>query len=37
MDARIGLHLKDGVENGVPTTWAGLNFYHLPLAAVITL
>jgi gliding motility-associated protein GldM len=36
MDARIGLHLKDGEENGVPTTWAGLNFYHLPLAAVIT-
>lgn len=36
MTKRVGLVLKDGVENGVPTSWAGINFYHLPLAAVIT-
>jgi gliding motility-associated protein GldM len=30
-----GLDLPDGVENGVPAGWEVVNFYHLPLAAVI--
>lgn len=30
------LELRDGIENGVPVKWEVLNFYHLPLAAVIT-
>lgn len=36
MTNRVGLVLKGGMENGVQTSWAGLNFYHLPLAAVVT-
>ena len=30
-----GLDLPDGVENGVKAGWEVVNFYHLPLAAVI--
>lgn len=38
MEAKIdgGLALPDGVENGVPAKWEIINFYHLPLAGVIT-
>jgi gliding motility-associated protein GldM len=32
---RGGLDLPDGVENGVKAGWEVVNFYHLPLAAVI--
>lgn len=31
-----GLALPGGVENGVPAPWEIINFYHLPLAGVIT-
>lgn len=30
-----GLDLPDGIENGVKAGWEVVNFYHLPLAAVI--
>jgi len=30
-----GLDLPDGVENGVKAGWEVVNFYHLPLAAVV--
>ena len=32
---KAGLDLPDGVENGVKAGWEVVNFYHLPLAAVI--
>lgn len=32
---KAGLELPDGVENGVKAGWEIINFYHLPLAAVI--
>lgn len=36
MEGKIGLVLKGGVEHGQVASWASVNFYHLPLAAVIT-
>ncbi|MBC7413240.1 MAG: gliding motility protein GldM [Bacteroidia bacterium] len=36
MNSKIGLVLKPGMEHGQPAPWASVNFYHLPLAAVIT-
>ncbi len=33
---KSGLDLPDGVENGVKAGWEIINFYHMPLAAVIT-
>ncbi|MEQ1733179.1 MAG: gliding motility protein GldM [Bacteroidia bacterium] len=36
MDSKIGLVLKGGMEHGHAAPWASVNFYHLPLAAVIT-
>ncbi len=32
---KAGLDLPDGIENGVKAGWEVVNFYHLPLAAVI--
>jgi len=32
---KAGLDLPDGVENGVKAGWEVVNFYHLPLAAVV--
>jgi gliding motility-associated protein GldM len=32
---KSGLDLPDGVENGVKAGWEVVNFFHLPLAAVI--
>lgn len=37
IDAKIGLETKDfGMVNGTKETWETGNFYHLPLAAVVT-
>ena len=35
MKLKGGLDLPDGVENGVKAGWEVVNFYHLPLAAVV--
>jgi gliding motility-associated protein GldM len=38
METKIdgGLAMPDGVENGVPAKWEIINFYHLPIAGVVT-
>ena len=38
MESKImaGLALPDGDENGVPTKWEVINFFHLPIAGVVT-